>query len=123
MDFKKVNWLLFILGLILILDGIISYIAQYDEVLMYHLPRATRGIIGIYICYISFYPLDKVKLEYKIHLTLIGIILIIDGIISILDQIDETMIFQIGRYIRIGIGVIITIYPLKKKEIIIILPK
>ena len=123
MDFKKINWLLFILGFILIFDGIVSYIAQYDEVLMYQLPRVTRGILGGYICFISYYPIEKTKIEYKIHLSFIGIILIFDGIISIIDQIDETLLFQIGRYIRIGIGVIITLYPLKKGEIIIKLPK
>jgi len=52
-------------------------------------------------------------------LIIIGFILIFDGIISILFQIDESFLFQFGRYFRIflGISLIMIVQFMKKNKL------
>ena len=124
MNPSKINKFLLILGFFFIFDGIVSIIFQIDESLMYQLPRITRIILGLYILIFSFQEFISTSYEsiIKINYLLIplGIILTIDGIISIIDQINEPLIFQIGRIIRIIFGLLIVIYPFKKKVDIIL---
>ncbi|KKL98384.1 hypothetical protein LCGC14_1824910 [marine sediment metagenome] len=63
---------------------------------------------------------NKITKNVPFIVILIGIILIFDGIISILFQIDESFLFQFGRIVRIFLGlfliIIIWLIYYKKKE-------
>lgn len=102
-----------VLGIIIMLDGILSILFQLNDDLMYQEVRITRIIIGILIIHTGNhqYPtgLRLVKGSFRMDSAMLGIILIIDGIISILIFKNQPLIFQIGRYIRVGIGVLLII--------------
>ena len=110
---RKINYfntLLIVFGCIIIFDGIISIITQLrqtNEDLMYDLPRITRALLGSYMILFPLYYKDLSILSFKerVQFLFIGLILFFDGLLSIIIQIDETILFHFGRIIRIGIGI------------------
>ena len=106
--------LVIIIGLIVIFDGVISYILQPKEHILWQIGRFLRVFLGILLSiYTLFYPtlfLNQV-LNIDPFLIIIGIIIIIDGVISIIKQIDN-LLYRIGRGFRIVIGLVLVVYAL-----------
>lgn len=113
----KFDIMVFFFGLIIILDGVVSIIAQLyqNEVIMYHLVRVIRTIIGIWICILATEEKTEIRTKYHREYFFIGIIITVDGILSIIDQITEPFLFQFGRIIRTMIGLFFCFYSFKSK--------
>ena len=86
---------------------------RQEENLMWHQVRIARIILGILVIHIRNHPIEKgFKLKrgiFRLDCFFIGLILFFDSIISIYLQMNEPIIFQIGRYIRLTISVYLMI--------------
>ena len=102
-----------VIGIFLMVDGVLSIIFQIEEDWMWHEVRIARIIIGILVIHIRNHPIEKgfefKKGIFRFDSFFLGLILFFDSIISILLQLHEPFIFQIGRYIRLSISIYLMI--------------
>jgi len=105
----KLDWKLFIIGILVVIDSIVSIAIQYyePESMFLKWERLIRALIGVLLIF---------GVYNKKYLYFVGIFLIIDGIFSIILQIEEPLIMHLGRGFRIGLGVFLLLYIVFKEK-------
>jgi len=99
------DFFLAIIGVIVVLDGVLSIRLQMKEELYYQIGRGIRIGVGVFLVYYGL-AFDV----FPLVIDLIALFLVLDGIISVIVQKGDPMWFHIERLFRTGLGVFLYAY-------------